>query len=220
MKSTNTLQTHATNLCLLLLLLILSCAADNSAVSATYERALELYSRNDLTSAQNALQDVLKDNPDHINARIMLGKILYYNQNYEEAETAFTEAVNQDDNKLDAVLWLAKTRTLLNKTDEGMRNIDHFISRDSNNIEAWYIKGLLHEQKGDTKEAMAAYSYAISKGQHLALVHMRLANIYKESSLPDMAQKHFRMAAAITNDKETLDIIDREGTNTGHNNSN
>ncbi|MCP5483395.1 MAG: tetratricopeptide repeat protein [Spirochaetales bacterium] len=193
-----------------------ACSEPDAEALARYENALQLFNRQNYNAARPILEGVLDEYPGFINARVMLGKIYYYNNDHASAERFFEEAYSEDPYNLNTLLWLSKTQRLIEgKQDEALENINEVVRRDSGNIEAWYIKGLLHQDRGENDQAMAAFSAGAAYGQKLALIHMRLAEIYARARLQEDASTQMLIANALARSPELQERVLAEGQRMG-----
>jgi tetratricopeptide (TPR) repeat protein len=178
-------------LCLLLLPVLSGCAdADAEVNAARYQKALEAYYKKELPVARELLNEIADSNPDFPGARVMQGKILYHDQDYEAAFEKFTSAYEADGTDLNALLGIVRCRRIQGQTEEALQAVNDFVRRDSGNIEAWYLKGQAHESLGQIDDAIAAYEYGLSEGKKQALLHLRLEELYRNGGLTEKAARH------------------------------
>ena len=82
--------------------------------------------------------------------------------------------------------------------------LDAVLAVDGGNPEAWYLKGNLHERRGDLQEAMAAYRYGLESRKFLARMYLRLATIYARAELKTEARRYLEDAAVLARDDAYL----------------
>lgn len=180
------------------LTLLLQCGGDEAQQQERYAEALQAYNERNHPHAAQILEEILAEDADFANARIMLGKIEYFNRNFERAQSQFEQAHDAAPQNANARVWLA--RTLLLDSEERARALEilnDLVQSDSAHAEAWYLKGRVHQLQGDSSQAIAAYNSALSRGRSIALAHAELGGLYLEAGLPDDAQRHFRLAVLI-----------------------
>lgn len=172
----------------------------NIETEQAYELANGAFLRRDLSQAQKLATELLAREPGFTPARILAGKIQYYNKNYEGARNFFEEAVDRDPNNSNAKVWLSRTWGLHEpaRPREALELLDETLRRDGGDIEAWYLKGLLHEKTEELDQAIASYRAAANQGRRLALVHLQLALIYHKANFPEKAAAELAISAVLS----------------------
>ena len=163
-----------------------------------------------LKKAKELLDSILEKNPNFDNAYVMIGKIQYYDHEFTRAENSFSTAYELNDYNLEALFWRAKTRSIQNneqKTRDALVDLNKVLEMNNTHIEAWYLKGLIHEKHKEINKAIHAYKNAISIGQKLSLVHLQLGMLYHKAELPTKAEPHFRSALMQNSDPKMLEKI-------------
>ena len=174
------------------------CGESDVVVQSRLAQAHKLYSQRKTDQALRAYKEILADNPEQSGARVMMGKLIYYQRKFKAAEKEFAQAYESDPTNLNALFWLAKAQSLIpGKEGEALKNITRVLDKDDGRIEAWHLKGLLQEARKDLKGALASYRYAVSQGRKLALVHIQLGILYRKARLPEAAEREFRTAETL-----------------------
>ena len=174
-------------------------------VREKYARANMKYLQKDTKAALKLFEEVVEEEPNFTNARIMAGKVHYYERRFAKAERVFQEAVDNDSCNSNALFWLSKVQSLNPARQESaLENINLLLERDSGNLEAWHIKGLILEHKGKVPEAMRAYRTALLERRKLAMVHFQLAKLYQKAAMNEMALKHLDSAMALSDGDASL----------------
>lgn len=184
---------------------VAGCGPDASNIAEKYAQASRDFGEQKTGAARSAIDEILDLDPTHTNARILRGRIAYYDKKYDEAEIDFREAWIQDSSSIDALLWLARSQSL--RTDESgesvpktgpvaaIASLELLVEKDPGNTAAWYLLGTLYEGQGQIDRAIAAYRYGLVAGQNLGLIHVRLAELYGEADLIEQARPHLEAAA-------------------------
>ena len=171
------------------------CGPDAEAVNKMYRTASKHLVKKEYDLALRMCRDILNNDPDYTNARVMIGKIHFFNNKIKTAEEHFREARDRDDRSIDALYWLARVQGKNpRKHDIALKNLELLLKMDGNHIGAWYEKGLLLELRKDNKGAMNAFRLAASKGSKIGYAHLKLARIYKNSGITAMSEKEFARA--------------------------
>ncbi|MEQ9366824.1 MAG: tetratricopeptide repeat protein [Leptospirales bacterium] len=170
--------------------------AGGPVVQAKYQKALEAYAVRDLEQARKLLFELRDESPGYPGVRVMLGKVLYHGQEYDAALELMAEAYEVDAGNLTALMWVSRIYRIQGDARAALQAIDTVVGSDSANIEAWYLKGQVHESLGQIDDAIAAYRYGLQEGEKLALIHMRLEELYRNAGFDQKADAH--RAKAIT----------------------
>lgn len=179
-------------ICALALLALASCGGpvQDPVVDAKYETALKEYANQELDAARELLTEVLDEAPGYPGVRVMLGKIHYHQQEYERALELFESARDENSADLTALTWIARTQRIRGETTAALAAIDEVVRYSPSNVEAWYLKGQIHESTGQLDDAIASYRYGLQQGENLALIHLRLAELYGDAGFEDRADLH------------------------------
>ena len=184
---------------LALICLLSFCGAGGNEPSPELLKAYKEYHNRNSRKAFVLFKKVLADNPDSLAARLMITKMLFYNGKFKEAETVLEEARGTDD--INFKFWYA--RILSQHTDDqkklrrALELINSVLRTNSNYFEAWYVNGLIQEKLGKVTEAITSYQRATREEKKMALVHLRLAIIYKKAGRQKFAAKEIRRAKAL-----------------------
>lgn len=192
-------------LCWLLGATLLACGPDPAEVTRKYSEAQRLYAKGDRDAATGALNAVLELVPDHAGAHIMLGKLDYLAGDAKAAGEHFAAVQDAHPENVDSQLWMARVRSHKDQDLPGaLAMLDAVLAVDGGNPEAWYLKGNLHERRGDLQEAMAAYRYGLESRKFLARMYLRLATIYARAELKTEARRYLEDAAVLARDDAYL----------------
>lgn len=177
-----------------------SCAkAETAELDKKYESALQAYAAGDKERSGQLLEDILKVDSNYTPALLMQAKILYYGQNMADAQEAFRTALRSDPESVDAAVGLARVLALEESgREEALQLANSAVGRSSTSVEAWYVKGLVHERRGEVDQAIAAYRTAANEGRRLALVHLQLGQLYRRAGLAPQADFEFKLAEALS----------------------
>ncbi len=183
-----------------------ACTPDAEKVKKTYSSGLELYNAQQLDAATNEFRKVIAEDPDYTQARVMVGKILYVQRKFDEAEAEFASAWERDPASMDAAIWTARTIAAQDeqRIPEAQAIIEEILKKDNHNIEAWFLKGRFHESRDQLSDAIGAYRYGLQAGRSIGAMHYRLARLYQNAELNDQAAVHLRAAAVLSADNPEL----------------
>lgn len=165
-------------------LFLSDCGPSEKEMEVMYQKGISLFIANKRDEALKVFKDLYKENENYKDVKFMLGKLLYYNRRFQDAEKIFQEISDKDDTDYNALGWLIKTQfaeTPLKKdlTD----NLEKYLSKNSENIEILFISARLLEETGKSDQAILAYQKIISQTQLIAFSHSQLKNIYSTAKL-------------------------------------
>ncbi|WP_001037113.1 tetratricopeptide repeat protein [Leptospira interrogans] len=172
-------------------LFLSDCGPSEKEMEVMYQKGISLFIANKRDEALKVFKDLYKENENYKDVKFMLGKLLYYNRRFQDAEKNFQEISDKDDTDYNALGWLIKTQfaeTPLKKdlTD----NLEKYLSKNSENIEILFISARLLEETGKSDQAILAYQKIISQTQLIAFSHSQLKNIYSTAKLDKKAAYH------------------------------
>lgn len=171
---------------------------DEEIIQKDYVQALHYYQSQDFDQSQALLTAILEKDPAFLNALLLKGKVYFYQKKYDLASNMFLKVLSESPHHVSAKLWQAKALYAKSgNTKEVSALLDEILAIDSDNIEAWYLKGLIYERAGDMENAVAAYRAALNQSGKLGLVHLRMADLYKEADLENQAAKHLSIAKVL-----------------------
>jgi lipopolysaccharide biosynthesis regulator YciM len=134
-------------------------------VQELYSKALNaLLARNE-ESAKGALEEVLVEEPDHIDALLRLGDIAAAEDDYQRANTYYQKAKNIMPKKIETLFALEGLMEKTARWTEAMRYLDDVLEIDDSNLTAMYKKrGLL--ERGGQWDDLVYLQKAILKHEH------------------------------------------------------
>ena len=183
-----------------------ACGRSSGADDKRYGEALKQYQQQHVGAALTLLQQISKENPKHVGALVMMGKILYYQNDPAGASASLERALQVDADNLTARLYMARVQSLNEKElESALAHVDYVLGRSAEDAAAWYVKGLIQEKRKRPKDAIDAYHYAALEGARLSLVHLRLAQLYREAGLPARMEQELARANCMSgNDPAVL----------------
>ena len=192
-------------ICALLAALTLACGGDSEELRKQYASALEAYRANDIATATERFRDLYNDHPDFESTRLYYGRTLFYSREYTRAAEVFEEAVDAVPGNADAMFWHAKALAQKPETlQSALNTLEALLALNSSHIGGWHLKGMIHEQRKEIEPAISAYRAATAEESKLALVHLRLATLYRDASLVPQARAEFARARLLARDDRTL----------------
>ena len=175
--------------------LAVGCGPDSKLLEARLNSAQALYHKKDLDGAFQIVIDVIDQDPGNSTARMMAARIEFYRSNSKEAEKHCRAILDNNSEHYGALLWLARILSgEKGRVLEAQGLIDRALLIDTRSPEIWYLKGLLHEKKGELAEAIAAYNAGIYSSHHIGNMHLRLADLYGDAKIEKRKVYHLNWA--------------------------
>jgi lipopolysaccharide biosynthesis regulator YciM len=134
-------------------------------VQELYSKALNALLAHNEESARDALEDILKEKPDHIDALLRLGDISTAEDDYQKANTCYQKAKNINPKKLETLFALEALMEKTNRWPEAMKYLEDILDIDDNNLTAMYKKRGILERQGRWDD-LVYLQKAILKHEH------------------------------------------------------
>lgn len=129
-----------------------SLALDSSSIDARLGLAQVSAVKNDLVKAKRTLDEAQAVAPEDIRIWIMYGQIVLLENNYTEAEQAFSKAVSIASYKVQAQLGLARSLLAQGKYDAAVVPLDNVKSRYPNHPSARYFRAYIAFKNNDKEK--------------------------------------------------------------------
>lgn len=151
--------------------------ADSAAVSQTFDRASTLYADEKYRDAAIELKNVLRANPDHAAARLMLGKIALGDGDLETAEKEVGRAHRLAPGDESAVL-LGEIALQRGKPKEALKAVAGGAATDDLRVQKLVIRGASLTSLGRLDEAERAYEEITAIDPRRVEGHFGLARVF------------------------------------------
>lgn len=149
---------------------------------ASYKSALDIISKGgDITEAELAFQDILKQAPKHKSSGMILGLINYQKGNYTEAEDYLSKFATDENTPLRSKKILALTKIKLNKLDSAIKLIQKNIEHHENDADLYALLGYAYLSKKEVRKSISNLKHAIKLSDNNPIYHINLAKAYLES---------------------------------------
>ncbi|MBK1723347.1 tetratricopeptide repeat protein [Thiocystis violacea] len=107
-------------------------------------------------------------------ARLGLGKVLFWQKKYAQAQEVFEHLLTLDTNMVAAYDWLAKTQTALQHFAEAEEILKNAARLSPRGLSRQQLLGTLALSNGNSEEAEHAFGRAVALAKHSALNHPSL----------------------------------------------
>lgn len=132
-------------------------------IEQTLKEANYYYYAGNYKEALRRYDDILKQDPNQIDALVNKGMVHYRLGEYEKARVCFSQALNLEPGNFDASIYKAMLFYKTGKIEEAKRYYKKAIGLkiDENNIDALVNKGIAYEHLGDQSEAKSYFQKVI-----------------------------------------------------------
>ena len=112
-----------------------------------YSKALNAILGNRDEDAKEAIKDILKENPEHIDALLRRGDIAFRSEDYSTALSFYRNARDMEPKNLQALLSMEAALEKSGHDDSSLKILEEILDIDGNNLTALYKKQAILEKK-------------------------------------------------------------------------
>ncbi|TGL22098.1 hypothetical protein EHQ42_04420 [Leptospira levettii] len=189
----------------LIFLLLLGSCSDTEKLSRLHVEGMQFFQLNKRELSKKKFQELYSIEPDYLDTRIMLGKLHYFDLEFDKANLYFQEAYDKENSNLNALLWLIKSNFVSGrKAEEVLELTKLYLSKDNSNPEILYIRGKLLESIGKIDEAILSYTKATQNINFVALSYLQLGLIFKKADLKEKFEENLNKAKKFSADDPVL----------------
>ncbi len=135
-------------------------------VQELYSRALNaILAKND-KDARDALEGILKEEPDHIDTLLRLGDIAVADDDHQQAQSYYQRARELFPRKIETLFALETVMEKIGKWDAALRYLDDILDIDDNNLTALYRKRDIFERQGKWDDIVYLQKLIVKNEQH------------------------------------------------------
>ncbi|PKL51606.1 MAG: hypothetical protein CVV37_05500 [Nitrospira bacterium HGW-Nitrospira-1] len=117
-------------------------------VQGFYSKALNALLAHNEESAKDALEEILAEEPEHIDALLRLGNIAAAEDDYQKADDCYQKAKNINPKKLETLFALEGLMEKTGRWPEAMKYLEDILDIDDSNLTAMYQKRGILERQG------------------------------------------------------------------------
>ncbi len=153
---------------------------------ALYLRRANLFMKyQDLSSAVNDLDRALKIDSLQPEFYLLKAELLKQQDLFKESKEVLDQCMLVDNHNLKARIELGWLALILRNHKQALDYADAVLKRDVHNAEAYFLKGMIFEDKKDTTLAISSFTTAIEQENDYydAYMHLGLLRINEESNL-------------------------------------
>jgi tetratricopeptide (TPR) repeat protein len=160
------------------------------------DRAAFHLRRGELGKAMDDLALVVQADSTRLDARQTLGELRFGVQDFEGAVREWEGALRVDGRYAPALLSLAKVDVLLRSYDPALKRINAALQADDRLDEAYFLKGRLYLETGDTVKAASSFQTAVEVNPDRYDAFIQLGLLYAAAH-DDLALEYFRTARSL-----------------------
>jgi tetratricopeptide (TPR) repeat protein len=147
----------------------------------------------DFVSAMDDLNRALLLDSTFAETHHQLGSLHYISKNVDLALTSFDKCLEYNPDHIGCLLKRAEIDLLLRKYPEALEGINRALKIDQFQPEAYYMKGLLYKETGDTANAVSSYATAIERDPQFYDAYIQLGLLYASAG-SDLALEYYNSA--------------------------
>ncbi len=134
-------------------------------VQALYSKALNGILAKNEDAARDALEDILKEEPDHIDTLLRLGDISAHEEDFQKANGYYQRARELSPKRLETLFALERLMETASRWSEALRYLDEILDIDDVNLTAMYRKREILEKQARWDDIVSLQK-AILKHEH------------------------------------------------------
>lgn len=135
-------------------------------IAAFYGKALNALLGNKDEEAREALNGVLREDPEHLDALLRMGDLAFGNEDYTIALEYYKKAKDLNPSHLQALLSLGSVFERLKRDDDSLRYIEEILELDPENLTALRRKRALLERKEEWDDLLSLQKTIIKAEQN------------------------------------------------------
>jgi tetratricopeptide (TPR) repeat protein len=162
--------------------------------------AIEKYQAGNLQKSESFCKEILKAQPDNLDALHILGLLNYQNRHYDSAIEYFQKILQIDPTNTFAYFNLANSFREKGNFDEAITYYLKALQHNPNFEDAYYNLGLTYKKKGQINEAIITYQKALQLNPNAIDVYNNLGLAFHEEKLLNDAEICFQKALKINPD--------------------
>jgi tetratricopeptide (TPR) repeat protein len=181
----------------LLLLVWVQESGAQSEILRQFSQALEKESEGDCTAAIFIYQDILKQNPYFLEAKIGLSRCYFETGNLTLSESIIREALQQEKRNVEALNLLGRIYTSMKRYDEAEEIFTRAIEIEPTRYETKYRLADLYRARGDYLRAVKLYNEIVKVYPQEVKTYIYLGIVYTELGELQKAGGFYRKAVSL-----------------------
>jgi len=173
-----------------------SLRLDPDNLDLYYRRAMYYVNHKDLGSAMLDINRVLAIDSSNTKFLLAGADIYFYSMKIQRADQLLNRAVELEPKNVDCLLRLAQLYYYLKRYDEEIKILDRVIDADQRNAQAYFMRGMVGKELGDTAKAMREMQLCVQMDPDYYNAYIQMGIITASQGNP-MAVDFYRNALAI-----------------------
>lgn len=156
-------------------------------------RAEYHWAQQDMVAALNDLDLGLKADSTRADLHFAKGEIYYASTQFDLAMESYQDCLDQEPNNIDCLLRLAEMNVHLKQYANAIQNLNNALKQDDQIPLAYYIKGRVYKETGDTNLAASSYQTAIEVDPEYYDAYIEVGLLYAAAG-SDLAMEYYNTA--------------------------
>ncbi|MFM2018111.1 MAG: repeat-containing protein YrrB [Bacteroidota bacterium] len=169
---------------------------DPNNLDLYYQRAMFAVGRKDYPSAMADINRVLAVDSSTTKYLLAGADIHFFAMKVQRADQLLKRAVEVDPKSTDCMLRLAQLHHYLRRFEEEIVLLDKVLDLDKRNSQAFFMKGMVHKEMGDTTKAMSNMRLAVQMDPDYYNAYVQMGLIMAAQKNP-LAIEYYRNAIEI-----------------------
>lgn len=169
---------------------------DPNNLDLYYRRAMWYVNTKDFGSAVMDIERVLKVDSSNVKYVMGAADIYFFMNRISRAEQLFKRAVELEPKNIDCMLKLATLHHYMKRYDEEVELLDKVIDQDKRNSQAFFMRGMVAKEKGDSASAMKNMQLAVQMDPDYYNAYIQMGVIAASQGNP-LAVDYYRNALEI-----------------------
>lgn len=183
---------------LVLILLFLFHCDNSDQLEPLYLVAKRHYLEGKLAESMKEFQKLEDVENNYKDSKLYIGKIYFFQGNFEKASKEFEEASSTEYLKLNSLAWKIKS-DYASSVDRSivLKQITQYLEIDNGNLEILFIQGKIHLDSGSIQEAITSFERILMYEDRLGYAHRELSNIFERAKIKEKAEYHQKKASTL-----------------------
>ena len=173
---------------------------NSKEIIQNYNSGVQYYQSGKLQEAELCFQQVVKWQPDRLDAWQLLGRIAFEQKQYTKATERIEWAIELNPDYPDAHNNLGNVLRIQGKLEEAISSYRHALKLKPSYYQAHNNLGLTFQEQGKVAEAIASYEHALQLNPDYPDAHYNLGNALKEHGKLDEAIAPYQCALRLKPD--------------------
>jgi tetratricopeptide (TPR) repeat protein len=193
--------------CALVLALCFTACSDKDSSRSDFVEAEKCFSRKDFDGALLYARNSYKKDSSFINAKILEGKIYFFEGNFDESYKLFKKMHKKVERSQDALLYLIRTCLELDKLDEAENLIKDGLKFNSTDWQLYYLYSVLEGRRGNQDKRLAFCRKCRTLLTASEKLYVELAEIYLSLGLKSNAVSYLEQAKLVSMEPGLIDSL-------------